>query len=47
MRKIANIAFFGVLVVAIVLLMALVDCSGDRPSLEETWYQLSLDGAYL
>ena len=47
MRKIANIAFFGVLVVAIVLLMALVDCSGERPSLEETRYQLSLDGAYL
>ncbi len=47
MRKIANIAFFGVLVVAIVLLLALVDCSGERPSLEQTWYQLSLHGAYL
>ena len=47
MRKIANIAFFGVLVVAIVLLLALVDCSGERPSLEQTGYQLSLHGAYL
>ena len=47
MRKIVNIAFFGVLIVAIVLLLDIIACSGERPSLEQTWYQLSLDGTYL
>ena len=36
MRKFVNIAFFGLFIVAIILLMALVDCSGERPSLEQS-----------
>ncbi len=40
MRKIVNLAFFGILIVAIVILLALVDCSGERPSLEQSSTQL-------
>ena len=40
MRKIGNLIFFGILIVATVILLTLVDCSGERPSLEQSGVQL-------
>ena len=35
MRKLVNIAFLGLFLLAVIVLMALVDCSGERPELEQ------------
>ena len=40
MRKIGNLIAFGILIVATVILLTLVDCSGERPSLERSGVQL-------
>lgn len=34
MRKLVNVALLGLSILAIILLLALVDCSGERPQLE-------------
>ena len=39
MRKIGNLIFFGILIVATVILLTLVDCSGERPTLEQSGVQ--------
>lgn len=38
MRNLKNILLLGLLVLAILLLGTLVDCSGDRPRLEQTTF---------
>jgi hypothetical protein len=42
MRKLKNIILLGLLALAILLLVTLVDCSGDRPRLEQSMFQLYL-----
>ena len=36
MRKIGNLIAFCILIIATVILLTLVDCSGERPSLEQS-----------
>lgn len=40
MRNLKNIILLGLLVLAILLLVTLVDCSGDRPRLEQSTFPL-------
>ena len=40
MRKIGNLIAFCILIIATVILLTLVDCPGERPSLEQSGVQL-------